>query len=377
MGDLDALLDTIEAIHGAGLNPDAWPEALASIAALLGGSAATLEAYAVPTGGLLWLRAYNIPPPSQLLYADEFAALNPRAAYGMRQPSVELLWDYKVLDETQMDRDPYYADFLPRTGHRYFVSGVLHRSANEVAVATIQRSRRRGHVTESEIDLMRRLMPHLRQAVDVGRRLDGLAASGAGLREAIDRLADGVAMIGPRGEVVVANRALSEMAARGDGIAMMRGELEFASPRAARAYAEALAGIAMQSEHRLNGHAPLDIAVERGAGAPPYVVAVRPFSTSAGSNDTGGIIALVFVHDPLQRTAPSASLLQSVFGLTAAEADLALALQSGQTPAAYARTRKLSANTIYTHLRRLKEKTGCSRLPELIAWLDRFHLPLA
>src|SRR5690606_34468212 len=115
-------LATIEAIHGAGLNPETWPDALASVAGLLGGSAATLEAYALPTGGLLWLRAHNIPPPSQLLYSDEFAALNPRAAYGMRQPSIELLWDYKVLDETAMNRDPYYADFLPRTGHRYFVS---------------------------------------------------------------------------------------------------------------------------------------------------------------------------------------------------------------------------------------------------------------
>ena len=56
---------------------------------------------------------------------------------------------------------------------------------------------------------------------------------------------------------------------------------------------------------------------------------------------------------------------------------LALALHAGQSPSAYSRARRLSANTIYTHLRRLKEKTGCSRLPALIALLDTFRLPIS
>jgi DNA-binding CsgD family transcriptional regulator len=372
MSDLDTLLDTIEAIHGAGLNPDGWPKALSLVAGMLGGSAATVESYALPTGGILWLRAYNIPPPNQVLYADEFAALNPRAAYGMRQPSVELLWDYKVLDEAAMDRDPYYADFLSRTGHRYFLSGVLHRNSSEVAVATIQRSRRQGHASETDVGLLGRLMPHLRQAVDVGRRLDGLAQTEAGLREAIDRLQDGVALVGWHGEVMATNRALREIVGRGDGIAIVQGQLEFTSAKSARAYAEALTAIASIGDGKLRDGAMMDMAALREGGAPPYVVAVRPFAETHSA-----VMALVFVHDPLRSDAPSISLLQSVFGLTAAEADLARALHGGQTPSAYARSRKLSANTIYTHLRRLKEKTGCSRLPELIALLDRFHLPLA
>jgi DNA-binding CsgD family transcriptional regulator len=43
--------------------------------------------------------------------------------------------------------------------------------------------------------------------------------------------------------------------------------------------------------------------------------------------------------------------------MTPADSDLALALHAGQIPADYARSRLLRVNTIYTHLRRLEEKT--------------------
>jgi DNA-binding CsgD family transcriptional regulator len=33
-------------------------------------------------------------------------------------------------------------------------------------------------------------------------------------------------------------------------------------------------------------------------------------------------------------------------------------------------------NTAYTHLRRIKEKTGCNHMGELIRWLNDLHLPL-
>jgi DNA-binding CsgD family transcriptional regulator len=36
----------------------------------------------------------------------------------------------------------------------------------------------------------------------------------------------------------------------------------------------------------------------------------------------------------------------------------------------------LSLNTVYWHLRRIKEKTGCSRLPQLISKLNELRGPV-
>jgi DNA-binding CsgD family transcriptional regulator len=53
-----------------------------------------------------------------------------------------------------------------------------------------------------------------------------------------------------------------------------------------------------------------------------------------------------------------------------------MALQQGISVTDYARERALSLNTAYTHLRRIKEKTGCKRMGELIRWLNDRRLPL-
>ena len=68
--------------------------------------------------------------------------------------------------------------------------------------------------------------------------------------------------------------------------------------------------------------------------------------------------------------------MRELFGLTEAEAALAQALQSGVTLTEYARQRALSLNTVYTHLRRLREKTGRNRMAELIHRLNELRLPL-
>jgi DNA-binding CsgD family transcriptional regulator len=51
-------------------------------------------------------------------------------------------------------------------------------------------------------------------------------------------------------------------------------------------------------------------------------------------------------------------------------------VQSGMSPGDYAREHAVSVNTVYTHLRRIKEKTGCHRMAELIRRLNDLQVPL-
>jgi DNA-binding CsgD family transcriptional regulator len=59
-----------------------------------------------------------------------------------------------------------------------------------------------------------------------------------------------------------------------------------------------------------------------------------------------------------------------MFRLTVAEAKVATALCAGLSPDDYARENELSSNTVYTHIRHLKEKTGSGRMAELIRKLN-------
>ena len=85
-------------------------------------------------------------------------------------------------------------------------------------------------------------------------------------------------------------------------------------------------------------------------------------------------VALVFIHDPLMRRKTTAEMIGHMFRLTTAEADVASALCLGLSPDEYARKRNVSRNTVYTHIRNLKDKTGSSRMAELIRKLNDANL---
>ena len=78
----------------------------------------------------------------------------------------------------------------------------------------------------------------------------------------------------------------------------------------------------------------------------------------------------VFVRNPLYRNTAATGILCTVLQLTEAEALLAQALLAGVRLQDHARARRISINTIYAHLRSIKQKTGCHRMGELIRRLN-------
>jgi DNA-binding CsgD family transcriptional regulator len=351
----DKLLEAIEAVHAAGLEEELWPHALGRATQLLGANCATLETLEVPGLQHLAFLGFNTPPAAQLLYLREFVPLSPRTRFAVSRRSGDLLWDYKVLDEAAMDRDPFYQGFLRQVELRYFYGGVLEHDGKEMTAVTFNRARKQGHAQRSEIALMQLLMPHFRQAFGVTQRLREQRNKVSALQSALDWLADGVALLAADGTVLYANEALQEIARRNDGVAIVRRAIRLAS-----------AAAAIQ-----------DFSVARRSPGPPYFLSVRPVTHADGVRVSRRMaVALLFVHDPLARHRRAAEIFREALGLTEAEANLALALQEGMAVTDYARARKLSLNTAYTHLRRIKEKTGCKHMAELIRWLNDLHLPL-
>jgi DNA-binding CsgD family transcriptional regulator len=87
-------------------------------------------------------------------------------------------------------------------------------------------------------------------------------------------------------------------------------------------------------------------------------------------------VAIVFVRDTQNADHADSELMRKVFGFTEAEADLAQTVQAGLPLERYARKRGVSLNTVYTHLRRLKAKTGTHQMTELSRKLNDLRLPL-
>jgi DNA-binding CsgD family transcriptional regulator len=376
MATTDRLLRCVESIYAAGLSGDGWTGALAALADFTGSLGATFEVFEKAPPRLIEFAVAGLPVGAETAYLDHYAQHNPRAAYAFAHLSQVFLADYQFFDEHAMDRDAYYAKYLTSIDLRYFLSAQVFNGERAQAVITIQRSRRQGHVGPIEIDRVRRLLPHFRRAHDMASRLRGANAAVGELQQMLEWLSDGVALVRSDGTVVYANGALRAFAAAGDGLALARGAIEFDAPRA-RARLAAAIGTARRLGNAADAPPIVDFAVARPSGAPPYLVSVRPVMGGAEGpwSDTRAIAA-VFVRDLLQRHRTETRVLREAFGLTEAEADVARGLQTGLSPSAHARARSLSRNTVYTHLRRIKEKTGCTRTSELVAKLNGASLPV-
>lgn len=75
--------------------------------------------------------------------------------------------------------------------------------------------------------------------------------------------------------------------------------------------------------------------------------------------------AVLFIIDPSNRSSIPLNQIMDAFGLTRAEARVALAASSGNNVVETARLLNLSPNTIKTHLRRVFAKTSTAGQTEL------------
>ena len=77
--------------------------------------------------------------------------------------------------------------------------------------------------------------------------------------------------------------------------------------------------------------------------------------------------AVLLLHDPARRNPALPAQLMEVYGLSPAEAQVAVALADGQSPADIARHRAASINTVRSQLASAMAKTAVSRQADLVA----------
>lgn len=369
MGPGDDLLKTIETIHAAGLEAALWPSALESMMNLTGSRAATLETFA---RGTLEHRAFhgcNMRPGTRADYLAWGGPPNPRALYAMKLGRGDVFYDGCLFDDDGIDRDPFYVEFLAHHDVRYFIGGVVDCDRDSQTVVTVQRTAREGHAADDEIALTPLLLPHVRLAMEVGRRIESATSQTRAMTGLLDWMVDGAAVLRKDGGVDHANQAFADVVRENDGIGLDR----WSSMVLHTTEAQAALALGLRRAARLAAgeveEAPPDFIVPRPSGASAYVVSIRPLLRNDRERFDPAV-AVLFVHDPARRQMDADQALRACLGLTVAETQFARALQAGISPRAYGRERAVSINTVYTHLRRLKEKTGSRALTELISRLN-------
>lgn len=353
-GKIEKVLDLI---YDAAAENALWPHALTAIADLTHSE-----------GGILFgqsaERVYfdfngRLNEECNRVYQERHMQ-NPWSQYMETQPVGRLVLSDEAVSLGELQASGFYDEVLrpQEIGH----NGMMALAAREDfrAAFNMCRSARRGPFDPDEQRLLEWLSPHLCRSVTLGFRIDGYLAMQQAAFNVLDRLADGVVVLDRKARVLLANAAARQMAKEG----ALR--LHQSIGTHSLAHSQRLNELVRAA---LQGAAGGTMSLPRNVDGRPLTILVCSIrSKDLGRLSDAGVkdaAVLLFIVDPTKRRSIPLGQIMDAYGLTHAEARVALAASSGNTIVETAQSLRLSPNTIKTHLRRVFAKTTTGRQAEL------------
>lgn len=304
----------------------------------------------------------DVDPQCSAEYLSHYASICPRIQYGQRFPQERVFYDDQLGGDHFIDRSEWYA-WLAKFDLRYLMAGFLYDHEYGRGIFTLQRTKPQGHVGCEEISFFSRILPHLQRAGHIGRCLEQQALWRLADGDAFDQLSAGIILTDTDGRIQLINQTAEAIIGRRDGLTVRQQRLVVRRSQETRDL-EAVIQRACKTPP-LDG-LPTTLRISRGLDEHPYVVAIASVSARVATFSLPGPGAIVVITDPSRKTALNERALASLYGLTAAEAKLAIALSSGLNLAEYAERSGIAIATARVHLRHAMDKTGVHRQADLV-----------
>lgn len=355
----DKIEKLLDLIYDAAAENDLWPHALTAIADLTHSEGGILFGQSVTAQRVYFDFNGRLNEECNRAYQERHMN-NPWSQYMETQPVGRLVQSDQAIPLSKLQATAFYDEVLrpQEVGH----NGMIALAARDDfrAAFNMCRSERRGPLDPDEERLLEWLSPHLRRSVTLGFRIDGYLAVQHAAFDVLDRLADGVVVLDHKARVLFSNAAARRMSE--EGALRLHQSIATHSPvhsqrlnELVRAALQGTAGGTMSLPRKQDGRL-LTILVS----------SIR--SKDLGRLSDAGVkdaAVLLFVVGPPNRRSIPLGRIMDAYGLTHAEARVALASSSGSTTIETARALGLSPNTIKTHLRRVFAKTATRRQAQL------------
>lgn len=223
------------------------------------------------------------------------------------------------------------------------------------------------HPTFGEADRarMRLVLPHLSRSLGVMKRLQSVELTVATSLAALDRLPSGVLLTDRFGAVAFANRAAQRMLGDGDGLRLLKltdtsglGDLVAEDMAVSCAISDAISAT-LNRDPYTTPHFSMCVTAPHTSGRASYTLQFSALGDhSEFGSDGGAFAAIIFITDSAQELEIDPLLLQSTYGLTPAEARVAVTLLESSSAQEVADTLGTSPHTVRTQIKQIYAKLG-------------------
>jgi DNA-binding CsgD family transcriptional regulator len=356
----------IDRFYEAAAQPELWRTVLHETSIALG--ATGTELFPGPRAPIVPVYCDSLDEVVSAGISQGWFADNPRVAKAMPAlKSATVITESMIFSPEELDRLPFNADFVGRFGFRWFAALYLVPDGEASVFLSIERQKDQGIFSHREIDLILSMVPHLRRAGQMALRLGESRAQG--MLDAFDQMSCGGVLINVVGRAIRLNSRAQRHIGR--GLTLAYGQLT-ASHRDANAALQRLIGSVLQLGPACEASARGAVAIPRLKGR-PLIVHAAPIVGSARDIFQSAKAVLMIV-DPDDNRDPAEPILRQAFGLTPAEARLAVGLAQGRDLAELSGSFGIGIGTARAQLKAIFVKTGTHRQGELVALLGRFSV---
>lgn len=296
-------------------------------------------------------------------YMENFFPQDERIPRMMRLPDRRLVRVTELWTERELKTSATYNDYLRRTrGDNGFNVRMDGPDGLDILMALADPTEPGGW-TSGHIEMMARILPHVRQFVRVRHALVRAEALSASCTELLDNNRVGVIYLDQRGMIHETNARARDILRRDDGLSdrggFLRAHLAADDARLARLLARALP---TSSAAAASG----SMAIVRSPRLPRFSLHVNPVTIRQMDFGARRIAAIVLIVDPGNQPPVAPDLLSETLGLTEAESRVAAALAAGSSVRDIAVTTRRQESSVRWLVKRIHAKLGVSRQADLV-----------
>jgi DNA-binding CsgD family transcriptional regulator len=360
------LTQLVSGFYDASMDPKLWPEVLGKLRDAVHADNAAVVSHDFKTGRGQLDHSVGIDAMFVTAYREFYSHQN----VWLRQPEKftqhgQVLTSQQLADSSTVIDTDFYRYWLRPQNLLHQLIGILDVQGSQVTLVSFARARDKGAFWDDDAEFLFRLLPNLRQALRAGHVFRRVQNSERILLDTLDMMPIGIALLGSSGAVLTANRVAREIIDAEEALYIGSGGLGLKLAAGRFRFRDFLAG--SLGAPRTDSETEIDsFSVPREGNRRPITLLVMPVKDRTMPRSDRDPAAVVFIGDPERPVDIDPRNLIRLYGLSRAEARVAVLLGKGLRLEQAAQHLGLTYETVRKHLKQIFSKTGTDRQAELV-----------
>lgn len=344
-------------LHTSLVSDDPWHRFLLELSAQIDAKHGTLILVPPNAGGRGTMITPTSTPYEIQEYIDRYLLIDPF----VRLPEGQVVAHYEYIGPTTLENVPDFKDWLDTIDASHILGVDLRLASGFEARLRLSRAPGGGAFTPDERRWVEKILPHLRQALEIYQRLELSRSERAVMIDTVEQFSVGTVLLDAAFSLLKVNEVAASILAEADGMELVDGKILLSNADANRAFN----GLLAEAREASAGARKL-FPVSRPSGRGDIMVIVQPVPTPEFMHAGAVPAVALLITDPARNRQIDGTTVCRLFGLTPTEGAISAALANGASVGEAAQQLRIADNTVRAHLRSIFSKLGVNRQLQLV-----------